>query len=57
VLPAVVVVLDHRHRDRVGEALVNADKSFGRAIEAEDYAELKVALPSSERLVDESTNP
>lgn len=33
---AVVVVLDHRHRDRIGEALVNADKSFGRAIEPED---------------------
>jgi hypothetical protein len=53
----VVVVLDHKYLDRVGDALANADKHFGRAIETEDYDQLKEALSSSEWSVDEMINP
>ena len=45
---AVVVVIDDKYLDRVGNALDNADKRINKAIDADDYDKLQKALSKSE---------
>jgi uncharacterized membrane protein len=48
---AVAVVVDDRYLDRVGTELTHAEKSISRDIDTDDFAQLKMAVASSDEPV------